>query len=147
LVEIINVDHRHRSDFFSPIKSAFDYFMQFHSDRFAFDSNSMRLRNLRRGELPEISLKDPTTRDGFYQDVENVLEAFQDVSIRDLERLSIEGQISLPGAVLRGDIQIVNRSAHPVDLNRLIPGFNGRITLENAAIRIGPDGQIERKTA
>jgi hypothetical protein len=147
LVHIINVDRRNRSDFFSPIKSAFDYFMQFHSDRFAFDGSSMRLKNLRRGELPNIALKDPSTGDKFYQDVENVLEAFQGVSIKDLDRLSIEGQVKLTGAVLRGNVEITNQSQSQIDLNQLLPKTKGRITLENAAVRIAADGRLERKSA
>jgi hypothetical protein len=148
LVHIINVDRRHRSDFFSPIKSAFDYMMQFHSDRFSFDSNSMRLKNLRRGELPQISLKDPVTGDKFYQDVENVLESFESVSIRDLDVLEVEGQVKISGAILRGHVQIINRSANEVDLNRLLPASHGRgVVLENTSIQIGRNGQLERKSA
>lgn len=147
LVHIINVDRRHRSEFFSPIKSAFDYFMQFHSDRFAFDSNSMRLRNQRRGELPDISLKDPATGDKFYQDVQNVLEAFEGVSIKDLDSLQVEGQVSLTGAVLKRNVQIINRSNSNVDLNQLLPKTQGRVVLENVSVRIAEDGRLERKTA
>jgi len=147
LVHIINVDRRHRSEFFSPIKSAFDYFMQFHSDRFAFDSSTMKLKNLRRGELPEVTLKDPLTRDQYYQDVENILESFKDASIRDLNRLSIDGQVSLSGSILRGDVEIINRSSHRVDLTRLMPAPGGRLVLENATVVIGADGRLERKSA
>ncbi len=147
LVHIINVDRRHRSEFFSPIKSAFDYFMEFHSDRFAFDSSSMRLQNRRRGELPEISLRDPASGDKYYQDVENVLESFENVSIKDLDLLDIEGKVSLTGAVLRGNVHIVNQSNTKVDLNHLLPKPAGRVVLENTVVRIGIDGRLARKTA
>lgn len=147
LVHIINVDRRHRSEFFSPIKSAFDYFMQFHSDRFVFDSKSMRLKNMRRGELPDVTLKDSETGDKYYQDVENVLETFEGVSIRELESLRIEGQVTLSGAVLRKNVEIINRSGSRIDLNHLIPKTQGRLVLENASVRIDADGRLERKSA
>ncbi|MFL5815209.1 MAG: UTP--glucose-1-phosphate uridylyltransferase [Bdellovibrionia bacterium] len=147
LVHIINVDRRSRSDFFSPIKSAFDYFMQFHSDRFSFDSGTMRLKNLRRGELPEVTLKDPASKDKFYQDVENVLGAFGGASIKELDQLSVDGQVKMTGAELRGSVQVVNHSGSQIDLNELLPKSGGRIILENTVVRIGTDGRLERKSA
>lgn len=147
LVHLIHVDRMHRTEFFSPIKSAFDYFMQFHSDRFAFDSSSMRLRNLRPGELPQVSLTDPATRDRFYQDVQNVLDAFRGASIRELDELSVEGQVGLQGMTLRGRVRVLNRSGHRVDLGREGAGKAGRMILENTSIEIGEDGVAERRSA
>lgn len=106
LVHLINVDRMHRTEFFSPIKSAFDFFMQFHSDRFAFDPKEMRLRNLRPGELPQVSLSDPESGDKFYQDVENVLECFKSASIRELDELVVEGRVNLQGAKLIGKVKL-----------------------------------------
>ncbi|OFZ54813.1 MAG: hypothetical protein A2428_04560 [Bdellovibrionales bacterium RIFOXYC1_FULL_54_43] len=105
LVHLIDVDRVQRTRFFSPIKSAFDFFMQFHSDRFSFDASTMRLRNLRPGKLPTISLKDPVTKDKYYQDVKTVLDVFENARIADLDSLSIEGRVKLKGAVLRGVVE------------------------------------------
>jgi UDP-N-acetylglucosamine pyrophosphorylase len=87
LVHFINVDHLHRTDFFSPIKSAFDFFMQFHSDRFRLLTDSMRLKNERPGSLPSVSLSDTRTSDKYYHDVQTVLECFQGTSILGLDVL------------------------------------------------------------
>ncbi|HLD99067.1 MAG TPA: UTP--glucose-1-phosphate uridylyltransferase [Bdellovibrionota bacterium] len=106
LVHLIDVDRVQRTRFFSPIKSAFDFFMQFHSDRFSFDASTMRLRNLRPGKLPTISLKDPATKDKYYQDVKTVLDVFENARIADLDSLSIEGKVKLKGAVLRGVVEL-----------------------------------------
>ncbi|OFZ55132.1 MAG: hypothetical protein A2428_06285 [Bdellovibrionales bacterium RIFOXYC1_FULL_54_43] len=135
LVHLINVDRRHRTQFFSPIKSAFDFYMQFHSDRFRFEVTNMRLKNLRPGELPVISLKDGASDDRYYQDVETVLEVFRGASILNLDALTIEGRVKLTGVVLRGRIEIINQSAAVVEL--------GRSPLENARITVGTDGSIQ----
>ena len=135
LVHLINVDRRHRTQFFSPIKSAFDFYMQFHSDRFRFDITHMRLKNLRPGELPVISLKDRASDDKYYQDVETVLEVFRGASILNLDALTIEGRVKLTGAVLRGRIEIVNQSAAVVEL--------GRSPIENVRITIGTDKSVQ----
>lgn len=140
LVHLIHVDRMHRTEFFSPIKSAFDYFMQFHSDRFSFDSSTMRPRNLRPGELPRVSLSDPSTRDRYYQDVENVLDAFRGASIRELDELSIEGQVGLRGMTLRGRVRIVNRSGRRIELAREGAGMAGQAILEDRSIEIGANG-------
>jgi hypothetical protein len=102
---------------------------------------------MRRGELPDISLKDSETGDKYYQDVENVLETFEGVSIRDLDTLKIEGQVTLAGAVLRKNVEIINHSGSRIDLNHLMPKTQGRLVLENASVRIGADGRLERKSA
>lgn len=137
LVHLINVDRRHRTEFFSPVKSAFDYFLQFHSDHFAFDPAVMRIKNLRPGELPEITLKDPATGDKFYQDVENVLESFEGASLLNLDKLQIEGQVNLQGVTLRGNVRIINRGRQRADLRDLKE-------LANVALEIGLDGKISR---
>jgi hypothetical protein len=138
LVHLIDVDRRLRTEFFSPIKSAFDYFMQFHSDRFAFDADRMRLRNLRPGELPLIALSDPATRDKFWADVENVLDAFRGASVRELDELSVEGPVGLAGAKLGGRVRIVNRAGRRVDLAAQLPDRR----IADATVEIGADGSV-----
>jgi hypothetical protein len=112
LVHIIDVDRMKRTEFFSPIKSAFDFFMQFHSDRFEFDQESMRLKNLRPGSLPLIELQDK-----YYQDVENVLGCFRGARIRELDSLKITGIVRLAGCTLAGRVEIVNETGKPADLS------------------------------
>jgi hypothetical protein len=147
LVHLINVERKYRTEFFSPIKAAFDFFMQFHSDRFVFDATQMRLRNMRPGELPQISLQDPTTKDKFYQDVDNVLEAFKGASIKDLDKLTIIGQVALRGIVLRGNVEIINHADHQVSLNSLLAPRNGATVLENTVVELDADGRLKRKSA
>lgn len=157
LVHLIHVDRTHRTEFFSPIKSAFDFFMQFHSDRFVFDPATMRLQNLRPGELPRVSLSDPATRDRYYQDVQTVLDVFHGASVRGLDELVIEGQVGLHDVILRGTVRIVNRSGLRVELGAdAADGAAGvargdgevgetatrRVVLENRAIEIGTDGVV-----
>ena len=112
LVHVINVNSANRTRFFSPIKSAFDYFMQFHSDRFRFDSGRMRLENLRPGELPQVSLSKG------YEDVETVLETFSGARIRELDELEIRGPVNLRGVTLKGRVRIHNHGTHTLDLSR-----------------------------
>ena len=142
LVHLINVDRMHRTEFFSPVKSAFDYFMQFHSDRFAVDTATMRLRDLRPGSPPQVTLQDEATRDKYYQDVQNVLDAFRGASIRDLDELEVQGQVGLQNVVLRGRVRIVNRTGRAVDLRRSMEPHSGRIVLENTTIEIGEDAKV-----
>src|SRR5690606_33006711 len=106
-----------RTRFFSPIKSAFDYFMQFHSDLFELDPDSMRLTHLRPGFLPSVSLKAPQPK--HYEDVSNVLEAFEGSSIRELDSLSVDGLVVARGGKLKGDVRIVNRAAEPAEIAKL----------------------------
>ena len=138
LVHFINVDKMHRTQFFSPIKAAFDYFMQFHSDRFSFDPKTMRLQNERPGKLPTVNLKDK-----YYQNVQNVLDSFDGTSIKDLQSLNIDGEVTLKNVVLKGDISIINKTGKKVDLvdyfskhPELKRDSQGRIVLENTTIEI-----------
>ena len=100
LVHILNIPVKYRTRFFSPIKTAFDYFMQYHSDRFSFNENNYHLKNNNIAYLPMISL--PNT----YKDVSNVLEDFKDCSIINLRSLKIKERVNLAGKELSGDITI-----------------------------------------
>ncbi|MEI6093367.1 MAG: UTP--glucose-1-phosphate uridylyltransferase, partial [bacterium] len=64
LVYFINIDRKNRTRFFSPIKTPFDFFMQFSSDRFKFDEKTIRLIDQRPGSLPFVDFKDE-----YYSDV------------------------------------------------------------------------------
>lgn len=148
LVHFINVDRNTRTHFFSPIKTAFDYFMQFHSDLFELDFEQMRLIDRRPGKLPSITLKDPQTNDKFYQDVQNVLESFEGTSIINLDSLEVHGQVSLGQTEFRGNVRIHNQRKEKFDLTGyfskntgIVPYENGRFVLENLSIDI--DQRVE----
>ncbi len=104
LVHFLNVDALNRTRFFCPIKTAFDYYMQFHSDRFAFDQNTYRLINLVPGELPLVNLNH-----NIYKDVLPVLELFNKTKIRKLKTLEVSGEVDFSSIELAGDITVINR--------------------------------------
>ncbi|MCX6113489.1 MAG: UTP--glucose-1-phosphate uridylyltransferase, partial [Proteobacteria bacterium] len=99
LVHFINIDRNNRTRFFSPIKTPFDFFMQFFSDRFVFDEKTIRLIDQRPGKLPFINFKDD-----YYNDVQNVLDAFKGVSILELDELTVEGKVMFNGVKLKGTV-------------------------------------------
>jgi UDP-N-acetylglucosamine pyrophosphorylase len=150
LVHFINVDKGSRTDFFSPIKTAFDFFMQFHSDRFGLDTRNMVLVNRKPGRLPTVALKDSASEDKYYQDVLTVLTNFKGLSILELEHLSITGKVALPGLELRGRVSVTNKSAQMVDVSALVRGDarfardNGRIVLENVSLEIDESGRLTK---
>jgi len=146
LVHLLNVDVNRRTEFFSPIKSAFDYFMQFHSDRFAFDPSRMRLQNLRPGKLPTFVLNDAASGDKYYKDVQNVLDSFKGSSIADMDSISVDGKVNFAGAIIKGNVEIVNHGASIVDLSKVVPKQNGKIVLENTRIEIDANGKASIKS-
>ncbi len=114
IVHFVNVGKQNRTRFFSPVKTAFDFFIQFHSDRFVLDMETMRLVDKRKGSLPLIELKGE-----YYNDVKNVLECFNGVSTIDLDELNIEGRVNLSGVRLAGKVEIINKSDNIVDLSKV----------------------------
>jgi len=108
LVHIVNIEKKNRTRFFSPIKTAFDFYMLFHSNRFSFDERTFTLID-HRGSLPSVHLPH-----GFYQDVENIFAAFDGAKIRELEHLHVEGHpVTFKGVELAGKIRIHNHSGFP----------------------------------
>jgi UDP-N-acetylglucosamine pyrophosphorylase len=129
IVHFINIDRKNRTQFFSPVKTAFDFFMQFFSDKFVLDKKRVRLIDKRPGSLPLIELKDD-----FYNDVQNVLGAFKGASIVGLDSLKIEGKVLLKGFKLKGDVQIINRTGKVADLNKYGKYKSGKLV--NSKIEI-----------
>ncbi len=122
VVYFLNVEKKNRTKFFTPIKTAFDFFLQFHSDAFSLDVQSMRLVNNHvSGVLPAVVLKDK-----YYDDVDNVLSSFSGAKMAHLEKLYIQGKARLCGAELVGDVEIVNTKNDIYDIQ-------GRV--ENKKIR------------
>ncbi|MBF0207133.1 MAG: UTP--glucose-1-phosphate uridylyltransferase [Oligoflexia bacterium] len=111
LVYFINIEANQRTNFFSPIKSAFDFFMQFYSDRFTYDYKHKKLINHRPGALPIVHLQDT-----FYREVRNVLRCFQGTKILNLNSLHVEGVVNFSGVELSGDVKVINRSGRTVTL-------------------------------
>ncbi|MFL5814388.1 MAG: UTP--glucose-1-phosphate uridylyltransferase [Bdellovibrionia bacterium] len=151
LVHFINVEKDARTEFFSPIKSAFDYFMQFHSDLFKLDPKSMRLSHQRPGSLPAVSLKDRLTEDKYYADVQHVTHSFQGTSLLDLKSLNVDGQVMLTGVILRGDVRIHNKGTGGFDLSaylkrhpNLVPHVKGVPVLENVTLEISESGEVRK---
>jgi len=148
LVAVINVDAGRRTEFFSPVKSAFDYFMQFHSDRFKIDPKTLKLVHLGGKDLPSFSLKDGPSKDLHYQDVQNVLDAFNNTSVRALEDLQINGKVLLRNSVLEGRVYVTNETAGVFDIqqikDRLPKTPDGRALLKDVEIRWTDKGVVVR---
>lgn len=116
----VNIDRQTRTRFFAPVKTAFDYYMQFYSDRFKYDTKNRRLVDQNPGHLPTIKLTDAQTGDKYYSDVSNVLHAFEGSSILQLEKLELEGPVVLNGITLKGQVKIVNKSGAEVHLKKYL---------------------------
>lgn len=115
LVHFLNIDKEERTQFFAPIKSAFDFFMQFYSDRFKIDGHAFKVVDQRPGSIPKVTLSDD-----YYKEAANVLKAFKNTKIIGLDELQIDGVVSLANLELVGKIKINNKSGQFVDLNQLL---------------------------
>lgn len=147
LVHFLNVGKENRTKFFSPIKTAFDFFVQFNSDRFKFDVISNRLINNRPGKLPKVSLKSST-----YKDLSNTLNLFEHCNVLELDSLTVEGDVSCRDLDLRGNISIKNKTGKLIDLFNYLKETidykelkfkDNRIILENTTINI--NNEVTRK--
>jgi len=141
-LRIVNVDVCNRARFFTPIKNAFDFWLQFYSDFFHMNTETWSLEPTRPGFIPDVHLSDE------YSDVARVLDAFQGAKVRELDSLKLFGPVRLGGAALRGKVLIENHSGSLVDFSA--PAFlskiglptNGSIELRNVGLSLGADGQI-----
>ncbi len=98
IVNILNVGRENRTRFFSPIKSSFDFFMQFHSDRFTFNEKTFHLKNNNPGVLPIVNLPSE------YSDLQNVIDDFEGSKIIDLEEIKLTKRYSFKNKTLSGVI-------------------------------------------
>lgn len=145
-LRIINLNVDERTDFFTPIKYAFDFWMQAHSDHFAIDPATWRLENMRPGHIPKVS--DSLVQNPYYMDVQNVTEAFGHASTLEVDDLDIKGNVKLRDAVLRGKVEITSVYNSVFDLNS--PAIKdsigttdtGTLLLENVSIFISQDGEV-----
>ena len=99
LIHIMNVSKVNRTRFFSPIKSAFDFFMQYHSDRFTFNQDTFHLVNNFPGKLPRVEIPSD------YKDVSTVLEDFQGAKVGELKSLVLEKRMNFTDQKLSGHIR------------------------------------------
>lgn len=99
LIHIMNVSKANRTRFFSPIKSAFDYFMQFHSDRFSFNEDTYHLINNYPGQLPKVELPSE------YKDISIVLEDFHGARLGELESLVLKERNDFRNQSLSGHVR------------------------------------------
>lgn len=139
LVHFLNIDKNHRTRYFAPIKSAFDFFMQFYSDRFVVDGKAFTIVDQRPGSIPKVTLVDD-----FYKEAANVLKAFKGSKILELDELSIEGAgVLMSGMKLSGVVKIRNLSGQVVYLPSLLQQnkFFGN-ELKNVNITIEADGSL-----
>jgi hypothetical protein len=141
LVHFINVEREHRTQFFSPIKTAFDYFMQFHSDRFSLDTKTMKLSHVGAERLPLVVLKDPATHDTYYADVSTVLSNFAGASIRDLTELTIKGQVTARDLTFAGRVEISNESGLVADISAVIQTLTGTHKMRDQKLTIDSAGR------
>lgn len=139
LVHFLNIGKNQRTQYFAPIKSGFDFFMQFYSDRFVVDGKAFKIIDQRPGAIPKVSLADD-----FYKEAANVLKSFKDSKILELDELSIEGAgVMMPNMKLSGVVKIKNLSGQIVNLPVLLQQnkFLGN-ELKNISITIQTDGSL-----
>ncbi|OYZ13659.1 MAG: hypothetical protein B7Y39_17035 [Bdellovibrio sp. 28-41-41] len=139
LVHFLNIGKDHRTQYFAPIKSGFDFFMQFHSDRFIVDGHAFKIVDQRPGAIPKVTLVDD-----FYKEAANVLKAFKGAKILELDELSIEGAgVLMPGLKLSGVVKVKNLSGQVVHLPTLLQQnkFKG-VELKNVSFTIDSEGSL-----
>ena len=116
------------------------------------DTSTYQVVDRRPGALPTIDLKDPATKDKYYKDLKNTMEAFAGVSFLNVDSLKVSGKVSIPGVVLKGQVEILNEADELFDLSAYFaanPGTVGmegsRHVLENVSITISKTGKVKVK--
>jgi len=149
-LRIVNLNIDERTEFFTPIKYAFDFWMQAYSDHFAINPSTWRLENARPSHLPKVS--DSLVQNPYYMDVQNVVEAFGHASTLEVDSLDIKGEVKLKDAVLRGKVEITSAHNGVFDLNSPVIKTSigvtdsGKLLLENISIYISQDGEVTVKS-
>lgn len=151
LVHFLNIEKEARTQYFAPIKSAFDFFMQFYSDRFDINSTTFKIVDKRPGFNPKVTLADE-----YYKEAANVLSAFKETKILELDELSVSGlevgegkdkktvgTVLLPGMKLSGIVRIKNLSLKAVNLPELLSAQGLNVTtLKNVEVVISELGIV-----
>ncbi|NUM57953.1 MAG: UTP--glucose-1-phosphate uridylyltransferase [Bdellovibrionaceae bacterium] len=142
LITFMNIEREHRTNFFAPIKTAFDYWMLLHSDRFEFNKETFTLKDLAPGFLPTIKLQDRETEDKHYANVENILEAFNGTKILELDELTISGKVNLSGLTLKGKVEIINQTENPISSEQIRILFQHKKFIKDVKITFEKSGLI-----
>ncbi|MDD5109533.1 MAG: UTP--glucose-1-phosphate uridylyltransferase, partial [Candidatus Omnitrophica bacterium] len=144
LLRIVNVVTPQRTRFFTPVKNAFDFWLQSSSDYYILDTEKWTLVNSQAGLVP------PTVEitDSFYNEVQNVIDAFGKASTKGLKSLTIKGKVYLKDALLKGNVEIISEYQDIFDLNsvqgreQLDQRGVQQLILENVRIEINKEGVI-----
>lgn len=164
LLRIVDADVPNRTKFFTPVKNAFDFWFQAYSDYYKLDTKSWTLRDTREGLVPPAINFTGPKRNGqgdivydrkgepkpedFYDDVQNMIDAFGTASTKELISLNIEGKVLLKDAVLKKNVVIESQYPFVFDLNsegaRRVLGQEGKqpLVLYNIKIAIAEDGSV-----
>jgi hypothetical protein len=115
ILSIINIEEKNRFDFFTPIKNAFDFYINYFSGLFVLNKKTMKLCKSEKF----ISLPFIEAENDYYNDVENVLNSFKNTDIFNLKLLKIKGKVDLSGLKLKESIYIENNTLELVTLSKL----------------------------
>jgi hypothetical protein len=146
-------------DFFAPVKSTFDIWWQRYSDFYKFHKVRLTLDQADpKAAPPEVDLSsprqgDPKKDDGFWNELQNLVNAFGSASTRWLESLKIVGQVHLKDAILKGHISILNETGRLIDMRSLefrqalvsLFTSEGKLLLEDVSIVFHANGQVEHR--
>lgn len=138
LVHFLNIGKENRTEFFAPIKTAFDFFMQFYSDRFEVDGKAFTIVDQRPGFIPKVTLSSE-----YYKEAANVLSSFKGTKVIELDELVIEGLASVEGLKLSGKVVIKNNSGQMVHIPSLLKAnLHKGSELKNVNIVIDSEGHL-----
>ena len=115
--KLARVEKDYRSDFFTPNKTAIDFWQMALSDHFErkleqkedgkFD---ISLKNTRPGHFTTYKFEEQS--EDWYNNVSHLEIAFGKMSTHNLDELQIRGRpVLIPDTILEGDVRIVNNSA------------------------------------
>ncbi len=140
ILSIVNVGVDERIEFFTPVKTAFDFYLQFYTDYYRMNTKEWKLE-ANKPVPPAASLS------GYYDNVLNCFDAFKEASFINLESLKIEGKVNLQKAILKGKVEILSEHEEVIDLNKAkeLKGLKekGRLVLENIEIHIDKEGKVK----
>lgn len=133
-----------RTEFFTPIKNNFDLTLQSQSDYYTFNQDQWALQDSTSENVPpEIIVE---SKDGqFWKEQQNHLLAFgNNLKVKKLASLNIQGKMLLRDAELIGIVKIFNNADETVDLNNYQTShpelfFEGHPVLNNVTLSIDRD--------
>ncbi len=145
LLYVVNADTDERETFFTPVKYAWDHWLYADSGYFRIDTATWRLVNNNPGSLPGFG-----SMDKYYEDVQNVMDAFGHANVDALKEISIKGVVKFEDAILRGKVLIENNTGSEVDLNEHKKDFllmpDGKIILEDVHVVVNEQGDVTVST-